>query len=327
MVRGPFATVLVPAPSPLSSPEFVVTPLLVALFVVEMILILAGLFFLLRTPRQIGLRLLGLAPARLTASPFRISEIFLAGAFAFGGAIILQVVFISIGRRYCPPPVDGGMGTFHVLVAAGFQLGLVAGLAHAWFWHLRPSRRSPALSPAEPVPETGSAFRPVLRDGTGAFVIALPVVWLVSFLWQNTLALFGIEAPPQDIVLLFARSGDWLSLGAMIIFAVLVAPVAEELLFRVGLFRWLRGRVVRTLALLVPAIAFSMLHASLAVLGPLVALSVVFSLAYERSGRAGVPILAHALFNLNTIILVLAGFPTSEQELDSALRQILSLLN
>jgi membrane protease YdiL (CAAX protease family) len=319
----------VSASSSIPTPEFVITPLLTVLFFVEILLVLAGLFLLLRKPRELGLRLLGLAPARLGASPFRVSEIFLAGACAFGGAIILQGAFISVGKRFWPPPLDGSMGFFHVLVAAGFQLGLIAGLAHAWFWHLRPSRRSPALSAVEPVSnaENGNAFRLVLRDGTLTFIVALPLVWLTSFLWQNLLNLFGIEAPPQDIVLLFARSGDWLSLGAMITFAVLVAPVAEELLFRVGLFRWLRGRVARTLALLMPAIAFSMLHASLAVLGPLVVLSVVFSIAYERSGRAGVPILAHALFNLNTIALVLAGFPTDEAGLRSALHEIFSLLH
>jgi membrane protease YdiL (CAAX protease family) len=34
---------------------------------------------------------------------------------------------------------------------------------------------------------------------------------------------------------------------------------------------------------------------------------VIFSLAYERTGRIAVPIIAHGLFNLNTIILILAG--------------------
>lgn len=324
-----FATVSVPASSYIPAPEFLITPLLTVLFFVELLLVIAGLFLVLKKPRELGLWLLGLAPARLTASPFRVSEIFLAGAFAFGGAIILQVVFMSIGRRFWPPSVDGSMGIFHVLVAAGFQLGLIAGLAHAWFWHLRPSLRFPAPPAAATAPEmeNGNAFRQVLRDGTCAFIVALPLVWVTSFIWQNLLNLFGIKAPPQDIVLLFARSGDWLSLGAMIALAVIAAPVAEELLFRIGLFRWLRGRVTRSLALLIPAIAFSMLHASIAVLGPLVVLSVVFSLAYERSGRAGVPILAHALFNLNTIALVLVGFPTGEEELRSALHQIVSLLN
>lgn len=318
-----------PASTPISSPDFVLTPLVTSLFFAEAVLMMAGLYLLLRRPGLAFKRLLGLAPAGLTPSTWRWSEIFLAGAFAFGGAVVLQVILVSVGKRYWPPPADGSMGFFHVLVAAGFQLGLVAGLAHAWFWHLRPSLKDSAgeAVAAEPGQSGSDSKLAVLLDGFGTFLVVLPVVWVASAVWQGVLEKFGIEAPPQDIVQLFARSGDWLSVGAMVGFAVLVAPVAEELLFRIGLFRWLRGRVNRSLALLLPGIAFALLHASLSVLVPLVVLSVVFSVAYERSGRAGVPILAHALFNLNTLVLVLAGFPTTDAELRSALQQLLTLLH
>jgi membrane protease YdiL (CAAX protease family) len=36
-------------------------------------------------------------------------------------------------------------------------------------------------------------------------------------------------------------------------------------------------------------------------------LAIVFSLAYERTGRIGTTMIAHALFNLNMILLVLVG--------------------
>jgi membrane protease YdiL (CAAX protease family) len=42
----------------------------------------------------------------------------------------------------------------------------------------------------------------------------------------------------------------------------------------------------------------------------LVALGIIFSLAYERTGRIGTTIIAHGLFNLNTIILILCGVTT-----------------
>ena len=40
---------------------------------------------------------------------------------------------------------------------------------------------------------------------------------------------------------------------------------------------------------------------------PLFVLGVVFSLAYERTGRILVTVIAHGLFNLNTIIVLLSG--------------------
>jgi membrane protease YdiL (CAAX protease family) len=49
------------------------------------------------------------------------------------------------------------------------------------------------------------------------------------------------------------------------------------------------------------------MHANLASFAPLVALGVVFSLAYERTGRISTSIIAHALFNITTTVLVMAG--------------------
>jgi membrane protease YdiL (CAAX protease family) len=40
---------------------------------------------------------------------------------------------------------------------------------------------------------------------------------------------------------------------------------------------------------------------------PLVVLAAIFCVAYERTGTLAAPIIAHALFNLNTFVLVLTG--------------------
>ena len=39
------------------------------------------------------------------------------------------------------------------------------------------------------------------------------------------------------------------------------------------------------------------------------AFGVVLSFAYERTGNLAVPVCAHALFNLNTIVMLLSGLP------------------
>ena len=103
----------------------------------------------------------------------------------------------------------------------------------------------------------------------------------------------------------------------------------EEIVFRAGLFRYLRTllprlsaqiqeqapgetpwfgrRVARVSALVLPAALFGAAHGSLTFFPPLLALGIVFSLAYERTGRIGTTIVAHCLFNLNTILLVFSG--------------------
>jgi hypothetical protein len=269
---------------------------------------LGGTLLLILRVRGLLPRFLGLAPSPLSPSAFRVSELFLTAAFAFGGAVILQQLVALVANRWHPAPTDGTLGFFHVLVGAGFQLGLLLGVAHAWFWHLRPSRRPSYHEPTLPHPPLPLAR--ILRGGFFTFVAALTVVGPVSLLWQGLLEKLGIEAPPQDLISLFNRSGDAISLAVMIALAVLIAPVTEELIFRVGLFRWLRTRSARGVSLFVPALVFAMIHGNLAVLVPLVALAVILALGYEHYGHPGVPILAHALFNLNTITLLLAGFPT-----------------
>jgi len=79
------------------------------------------------------------------------------------------------------------------------------------------------------------------------------------------------------------------------------------MVFRAGVFRYARTRLPRRAALLLPAILFAAVHADLPSFAPLLVLGLVFSLAYERTGNIKTTMVAHALFNLNTTLLVLAG--------------------
>lgn len=291
--------------SAVSDPAF--SPALNLLLGIEAVFVLAGAALLISRLRILLPRVLGLAPSPLTPSNYRASELFLVAAYAFGGAVVVQQIVALATVRHSPAPADGSLGFFHVLAGAGFQLGLLAGLGHAWFWHLRPRRRPSHLPPTPPhaaVPPTR-----VLRGGFITFLVALFLVGPAAVYWQRLLEWFHVDAPPQDLIRLFGRAGDTPSLLVLVVLAVAVAPLTEEIAFRVGIFRWLRGRAPRGVALLAPALLFAGIHGYLSVLGPLVVLALILALSYEHYGHPGVPILAHAFFNLNTIVLVLAGFP------------------
>jgi uncharacterized protein len=147
----------------------------------------------------------------------------------------------------------------------------------------------------------------IIQNGLMTLLIALPVLAAVGITWQFLLGCFGIELQDQDLIAIFAKtSSPWL-LSFMILLAAGIAPITEELIFRAGIFRFLRTRVPRWIALLGPALLFASLHANLASFAPLAALGIIFSLAYERTGSIAVPIIAHGLFNLNTIVLILSG--------------------
>lgn len=239
---------------------------------------------------------LGLGKADLTPSTRTPLQIVLAFGFAFGGAFIAALA-LQLADIW-PVPVQGEVNTFTAASAVVFQLGLFAGLAHAWFWHMRKTPQPPA--PALPV-------RRVIKAALVTFCVLVFAMGATAVLWEYVLDAFGVRASPQDIVTLLARRGNAFEITAVLLGAVTLAPITEEILFRVLLFRWVRTRFARGVVLLVPAAFFAFIHGFIAVFGPLMVLSIVLALAYERTGHPAVPILAHALFNLNTILIVLVG--------------------
>lgn len=202
-----------------------------------------------------------------------------------------------------PAATDGDW--WMLVQGAAFQGGMLAGAALGavivrMFYTVPPAV---AETPPARAPAVG---RPFLA-GCGTFLVSLPLIGGIGYGWKFILDQFGIPSGEQDMVDLFRTADDPLLLLFMIILAVVVAPVTEELIFRAGLFRYLRTRLPRPVALVVPALVFAVLHGNLAAFAPLFALGVFFALAYERTGRIAVPMTAHALFNLNTILMIMAG--------------------
>lgn len=178
------------------------------------------------------------------------------------------------------------------LINAGFQGGMLAGVA---VYELLIHRRS-----ARPPSSPGS----VLIPGAAAFVMSLPLVVVVGLAWTGLLKLCGLPVEPQDAVSFFRKAESPALIAAMIALAAVIAPVTEELIFRAGLFRYVRTRLPRWGALLLPACLFAAMHNHLASFAPLVVLGIVFSLTYERTGRIGTAIVAHALFNSYSVIRI-----------------------
>jgi membrane protease YdiL (CAAX protease family) len=133
----------------------------------------------------------------------------------------------------------------------------------------------------------------------------------VGFSWQFLLKPLGIDAERQELFDLFSNVSSPVLLAVLMILAVVVAPITEELIFRAGIFRYVRHRLPRSLSFLIPALLFAALHYNLSSFAQLVVLGAVFSLAYERTGDIRVSMIAHGLFNLNSILLLFSGVDTS----------------
>jgi membrane protease YdiL (CAAX protease family) len=242
-------------------------------------------------------------PSALAPWPGTASDLLLFFILAICGATCLPAAAALVLRRS-----DWSTGPREVAALAAFQLGLLAGIAA---YHFGFGRR-----PLAPGGSPGQGWRGDGWSGVATVLIAFPLVQGVGLVWQALLGWCGLPVETPDNIQAFIDLPTPLLRALFAILAIAVAPVGEELVFRAGLFRYFRGRFPRWLALFLPAFVFGAMHLtrapleSLSSLGPLVMLGIVLSLAYERTGRIGTAIVAHALFNLIMVGLVLLGVNT-----------------
>jgi membrane protease YdiL (CAAX protease family) len=83
---------------------------------------------------------------------------------------------------------------------------------------------------------------------------------------------------------------------------IVLAPIAEEIIFRGVLYATIKEVGYPRLALFGTSLLFGAIHGSAMTLVPLTFFAIVLTILYERTGRLLVPIVAHATFNAANII-------------------------
>ena len=109
--------------------------------------------------------------------------------------------------------------------------------------------------------------------------------------------LLGEVAGRQQIVEMFTGSQTLQQRVLIIVLAIVVAPLAEEFIFRFFLYGVLKRYLGRGPGLVLNALLFGAVHVHLPSLGPLFVLGACFTLAYEWSGSILVAMTMHAFFN------------------------------
>jgi len=148
-----------------------------------------------------------------------------------------------------------------------------------------------------------------LLTGLYSLMVAIPIIALTMLSWIWTLeALQGmgwdINLDTQTSVAIIA-TGSSTEIAFLILLAVILAPVGEELVFRAGFYRFFKSRMPPRYAIIASAFIFAIIHANLVSFLPLCLLGLMLATCYEMSGNIMVAIFFHSFFNLNTIIIVL----------------------
>src|SRR5437773_2033508 len=148
-----------------------------------------------------------------------------------------------------------------------------------------------------------SFFR-ALSTGTILILAAYPLISLTDAITRR---LFGNGSSKQSIVELFNGSPTIEQRIIIIVFAVAIAPVVEEFLFRFFLYRVIKRYLGLFLGISVNALLFAAAHAHFPSFVPLFVLGCCFTIAYEWSGSILVAMTMHSLFN--SVTLVVLAFP------------------
>lgn len=222
-----------------------------------------------------------------------------------GLQLVIAVVLVSSGLVDASvlDPEAGGVGLLGLVVASQLA-GLVVALL---FLRIRHVPLRPLIGPVRPIGR---------HVGIGAGLGLLAIVastLLVSLL----VALTGSDAEPEQVLTGgLMESPMEVALAAMA--AVVLAPIAEELLFRGLLHRGLRRRLRAVPATALSSVLFAVVHVDVAFSQPLALVGltlvgVILAIAYERTGSLLVPVVIHAVHNAVTIAAVVI---TSRLDLD-----------
>lgn len=273
----------------------------------ELSLLLMGAFFVFRLATNAAQRERWLESNRLPKWPVTGAEFALLLLLLLGIGFMLQAAAQMLLRDYITAS-DSRAGLEVFVYGAAFHGGVLLG------WLLFPSlRRRWHFDYGAPPPAEEEASKPAwpvpLYQAVGSLLVALPVLIFFNLGWTVLLRELGLPEEPQDLIAIFANTKSSLVLAGMLLVACGLAPLSEELMFRAGLYRFCRQRLGRATALLINGVCFGALHGNWAGFLPLALLGVALALAYEATGDIRVPVIAHALFNLNTVVIVLSGIP------------------
>jgi membrane protease YdiL (CAAX protease family) len=258
-----------------------------------------SILILLLIPVALGIygRMFWRVYAKHTGKVFVGAYSLLDGLFA-GGLILIVITQLFANVDSTRVSLPANIDTRGLLLSALYFWGLVLGTILLSL-RLRGVRLSTVFG-LDQLP-----LRKSILWGVSLLVCALPLIFAASYL-----ASYFLHSDPttdsQEIIQIFEHSKSIGERLPIILLAVVIAPVAEELAFRGYLYGVMRRYFGALPALVFTAVLFAIIHLNVPTLFPLFILSCLFTVSYEATGSLLVPMTMHALFN--TINLVAIAF-------------------
>ena len=221
-------------------------------------------------------------------------------------ALLGIVVFVAVGLvgplvameiMNLLPEDENGANDWAFLVQSLSMQGAILGLLLLFFLVQRQTFKTTGGGPS-------GGLRHSLKWGLYGFVLALPLVSVSSFVTMFLFRQLGWDFQLQETVEEIANVESTLLFLLMPLPVVILAPLWEEIVFRAGLFRYLKNLVPVLAAGLLSAACFSLIHMQPAQFGGLFVMGCMLALVYQKSGSLWAPICLHAIFNANTMLAI-----------------------
>ena len=134
-------------------------------------------------------------------------------------------------------------------------------------------------------------------------LVVLPVMLALQQVSAMAMDALGWRPQVQTIVNLFAHAHSPWKLAYLVVFAVVITPVAEEFVFRGMLYPFIKQLVRPGLAALGVSLFFAAIHVNAPAFVPLLVFGLALTWLYEKTDCLLAPIVAHAAFNAANIVL------------------------
>jgi len=135
-------------------------------------------------------------------------------------------------------------------------------------------------------------------------LLILPVAWWLQHASALVLEKIGWPPETETAVMLLVGAKSWWTRVYLGVFAVVIAPVAEEFIFRGVLYPFVKQLGYPRLAWIGVNFLFALIHMDAAALVPLFVLALALTWLYERTDNLLAPITAHGLFNAANLIVL-----------------------
>ena len=232
------------------------------------------------------------AEAELVDAPWSVGSAFGLVIVAFVGALLAGALVAELrGTRWNPMVVTALSGGIFLLLYAALVaiVWAVARAKHVTFADATGLRRV-----------TGLRW---YAAAAGAAVVG----WLFSAAFTSALTALGVRLPREDVAVFRLLPGGPVGIAITIILLVVVAPFAEEVVYRGVLLSALSNRWGAGAGLALSTVVFSVVHLSLGGFVPLLVAGALFGLLFIKSRSLWVAIAAHSAYNALGVIALFAS--------------------